>query len=137
MFINKPYRLAIIDDNDSIREVISMTIDDHFKDVYQTVSYPTVKEAMDGLLKESVEILLLDVHMPDKYGDSFLYEYKKEYPNKIVIMMSGDTSFTVLSNTYLDGASYYLKKPFSTDEFIAILNHCKFTLDHWSQLFHR
>lgn len=137
MFIGSKATIAMIDDNEAIIEVVTLMIQESFSEDFEIVKLGSSNKALDSLMEKPVDILLLDVHMPEKFGDTFLREYKEKHKNKIVIMVSGDSTFTITSNTYLNGANYYLKKPFAAEELVAILENCKFSLDHWRKVFKR
>ncbi len=136
MLVRKPFSLAIIDDNESIRDVVALTVENSFSpDTVIIDSYGSGPEALAAFKDRPADILLLDINMPGMYGDSLLQEYLEIKRNAIVIIMSGDTTFTITSNCFLDGARFYLQKPFHADELVMILENCFYQLGHWHQLF--
>lgn len=136
MIVRRPYNLAIIDDNESIRDVVELTVESSFpQDIIQIDSYGSGPEALAAFKERPAEIILLDINMPGMYGDSLLQEYLEIKKNAIVVIMSGDNSFTITSNCFLDGARFYLQKPFQSEELVKILENCIFQLEHWNGIF--
>lgn len=138
MIIHRPYSLAIIDDNESIRDVVALTIENNFSpDLVQTSTYASGPEALAAFKERPADIVLIDIYMPGMYGDSLLQELLELKRNVIIVIMSGDNSFTVTSNCFLDGARFYLQKPFHADELVEVLHNCFFQLEHWVGIFER
>ncbi|MCK5884037.1 MAG: response regulator [Bacteriovoracaceae bacterium] len=136
MIVRRPFSLAIIDDNESIRDVVELTVENSFSPETVIIdSYGSGAEALAAFKERPGDILLLDINMPGMYGDSLLQEYLEVKRNAIVIIMSGDSSFTITSNCFLDGARFYLQKPFHADELVKILENCFYQLNHWYQIF--
>jgi len=133
--IERPYRVVIIDDEEDVSEVMATIVDDHFgQDTFQIKRCSTVPEAFAYLKNNRAEIIITDIMMNGQFGDTILRECKTFLSRSIFIVISGDESFVTISNCYLDGARYYLKKPFDRDKFIEVLVNCLSELDHWERL---
>jgi DNA-binding NtrC family response regulator len=135
--IVKPYRLVIIDDEASVAEVLQMQIKDAFEGDLEIKVFNDAKQAFDFMKNNSVEIVITDIHMPEMYGDSILQELKKFNKHAQVIMVSGDTSKMTVTNCYLDGARFFLSKPFESSLVIELVNQCVYQLDWWLKLLQR
>lgn len=138
MIVHRPYSVAIIDDNESIRDVVALTIENNFSnDLVKTSTYGSGAEALAAFKEKPADIFLIDIYMPGMYGDSLLQELLALKRSAIVIIMSGDSTFTVTSNCFLDGARFYLQKPFHADELVQVLHSCLNQLDHWATIFEK
>jgi len=136
--ISAPYNVVIIDDEETMAEVYEIKLDEHFGDKINTkVFHKPGDEVMDYIKDNKVQIVLTDIHLAGYYGDSYCEQYRAINKNMQIIVVSGDATFTTVSNCYLDGAAFYLKKPFQFDQLIDAMENCIFRLDTWSGYFNR
>jgi DNA-binding NtrC family response regulator len=78
------------------------------------------KEALKVLKKsKNVEVVILDVKMPEMDGIETLVEIKKQYPLLEVIMLSGHSTVESAIEGMKKGAFDYLMKPCDMDQIIA------------------
>ena len=83
------------------------------------------KEAWDIILKEQPNLILLDIHMPNKDGFELLEDLKEEWINVPVAVVSADDEETTIESSFYLGAQAFLKKPVDLIEFkevIKVLN---------------
>ncbi|MDI6605701.1 MAG: response regulator [Candidatus Omnitrophota bacterium] len=73
------------------------------------------KNALSLVEKESPEIVLLDVNMPDTNGLEVLRLIKKSSPQTKVIMVTVNDDEDTKEKARLFGADEFVKKPFTTD----------------------
>lgn len=113
----KNTRLLVVDDNKSLVEMIKEYFSDH-ADI--KISY----EAYDGteairLLEtkqEEIDIVLLDLIMPNKDGISVLeYMHEKNIMKKTIVLTSYNTQDMIRKVSEL-GANYFMLKPFELDD---------------------
>jgi len=78
------------------------------------------KEALKALKKDNnIEVVILDVKMPEMDGIQTLAEIKKRYPLVEVIMLSGQSTIESALEGMKKGAFDYLMKPCDMDQIIA------------------
>ena len=78
------------------------------------------KEALKVLKKnQTIEVVILDVKMPEMDGIDALAEIKKSYPLVEVIMLSGHSTVESAIEGMKKGAFDYLMKPCDIDQIIA------------------
>ena len=88
--MNRPLRVAVVDDNDDIRALVALhlTLDERFE---------FVGEARDGmeaialLDRDDIDAIVLDMHMPCVAGPQVLRAFMKSAPNIRVVAFSADT----------------------------------------------
>jgi CitB family two-component system response regulator CitT len=70
------------------------------------------------LLKEyRVDLLLLDVYMPDQLGTELLHNIRAQFPNIDIIMITAAKEKAFLEKAISYGVQYYLIKPVTLDQF--------------------
>ncbi|MCT4586723.1 MAG: response regulator [Carboxylicivirga sp.] len=82
-----------------------------------------VSEAHDGvegwqkIIAEQPDLILLDLHMPNKDGFSILEDLDEEWMDIPVVIVSGDSNDETVSACEYYGAKAFLKKPIILEEF--------------------
>ncbi|NCC50448.1 MAG: sigma-54-dependent Fis family transcriptional regulator [Spartobacteria bacterium] len=104
--------LLIVDDERGTRESLKLIFSKDY-----TLSLATnAKEAMDILQANRVDLVMLDIMMPDKDGIATLRDIQDIYPDMPVIMVSALTDISKVVEAVRDGAYDYITKPFEIDE---------------------
>jgi serine/threonine protein kinase/CheY-like chemotaxis protein len=117
--IDTKFRVLIADDELMVRQSIS--------DLLQSAGYQTFEaedgnECLDILSHEDVDILLLDVQMPNLDGmETFRKVIGADYLVD-TIMMSGRGTVKTAVEAIKYGAYDFLEKPFSFDKLLALVN---------------
>ena len=123
-------KVLIVDDSATIRMML--------KGILKQINITDVMEAGDGaqaleiLTKESVQLLLLDIHMPKMDGLKCLECVKSTERTATipVIIISSDTVQTQLDRARDLGAHAYIKKPFRIEGLRNALAAC---LPEWQE----
>ena len=115
------YNLIIADDDPTIGRLLEMK-SKHFG--FQPVTVTNGEEVMQ-LLNESVDVILLDVHMPKMDGLECLKKLSEMGSKTPVIMLSGELEVSVAVEAVKLGALDYLTKPFDLDELFAALRNAR------------
>jgi CheY-like chemotaxis protein len=74
------------------------------------------REALNRILNEMYDLVLLDMKMPDTNGLELLPTIKKHRPRLPVVMVTGYASIDTAVEAIQRGASDYVAKPFTPDE---------------------
>ncbi len=109
--------VLLVDDSSTMRKIVGRSLRQagiEFDNIYEAADG---QEALDLLEKESVDIVLSDINMPNMDGISFLREKAtrdsiKDIP---VLMISTETGDDIIGEAKSLGAVGALKKPFSAD----------------------
>jgi response regulator RpfG family c-di-GMP phosphodiesterase len=111
-------KVLIVDDNPEIVEILAefLTLNNCY--IYKAF---TGNEALVILDKNDVEVVILDVKLPDINGISLLGMIKENGPTTAVIMATGyyDPNFVI--DAMKKGASDFLLKPFELDKLMLIM----------------
>jgi two-component system, chemotaxis family, protein-glutamate methylesterase/glutaminase len=111
-----PLRTLIVDDTVTYRKILS----DVLKDVPETEvvgTAPSGAIALKKIPQENVQLVFLDVHMPEMDGFETLKHIKKEFPETVVVMISGATTRSADSTIEAleSGAIDFIRKPDGND----------------------
>jgi len=105
--------VLIVDDDDVIRE----TLFDVFKRTgYEVYSVGSGNEALSVIKKNIIDLILLDMRLPDLNGLEVLKKIK-EIDTEILVMIM--TAFSDVQSAVLamkSGAYHYINKPFELEE---------------------
>ncbi len=107
-------KILVIDDEESIREMMQMSLR---SDGYQVLTAADGPTSLEIVKKESPEIVLLDVRMPDMDGIEVLERAKAYNPDIEVIMITGHGDMQMAIECMRKEASDFLVKPVS-DQFL-------------------
>lgn len=113
--------ILIIDDSESIREVIATGL--------ESAGYNVIKgiNGEDGLTclanNPGVELIITDLNMPVMDGISFLKEVRKSEKHKYlpVIILTTESQETKKQEARNAGATGWIIKPFSKDKLINVI----------------
>ena len=83
------------------------------------------KEALEILAKEEVDLLLLDIYIPDELGTDLLPKIKDLYPSVDIIMVTAATEKVMLEKAIQYGVKDYLLKPVTMEKFIESIERYK------------
>ena len=104
--------MLIVDDDRGSREALRQT----FTTLYQIRLAENAAQAHRQLIEHPVDIVLLDVMMPEKDGVTLLKELNDLYPGLPCIMVSASPSVRPVVESMKAGACDFVIKPFDVDE---------------------
>ena len=110
--------ILIVDDEFGTRESLKAV----FKSTHLVSLAENAEVAMRLLSKNRVDLILLDVLMPNKDGLTCLKDAKERYPNMPIIMISGSDSIRPAVEAIRRGVYDYVTKPFDVPELRRIVD---------------
>ncbi|MBU1076036.1 MAG: sigma-54 dependent transcriptional regulator [Spirochaetes bacterium] len=114
--------ILIIDDEEGIRNVLSDILVD---EGYSALTAPDGLEGLRLLKIEVVEMIFLDVWMPQMGGLEALQKIRELYPELPVIMISGHGTIDMAVKAIKSGAMDFIEKPLSYDRVLTIVQNVK------------
>lgn len=117
---DKSARLAIVDDHLIVLEGLQQLLQDAVN-ISVTGSFTTGMAFLDFLKKHTVDIVLLDISLPDINGIDLCLEIKKLSPPTIVLALSNHSERSMVLQMLQQGAAGYLLKNISGDELITCI----------------
>ncbi|MBM7585638.1 CitB family two-component system response regulator CitT [Bacillus pakistanensis] len=84
------------------------------------------KETFQQLKEHKVDLLLLDVYMPDELGTELLHSLRSDFPEVDIIMITAAKEKSFLEKALKYGIQDYLIKPVTMEKFHkALENYCQ------------
>jgi DNA-binding NarL/FixJ family response regulator len=110
--------VLIVDDDPAISVMISAAVADHG---YHVIAAADGRQAMDALERDTPDVILLDVRLPDVSGYHLCHEVRERFGDSVgVMLISGERRESYdRAGGLLLGADDYLVKPFALDELLA------------------
>ncbi|NIR46556.1 MAG: sigma-54-dependent Fis family transcriptional regulator [Gemmatimonadetes bacterium] len=113
---DKP-RILIVDDEESLVETLSVLLGHEGFDVLSAVSGAEAIEKLEN----DLDVVLTDIRMPKVSGIDVLAQARAKKPDVPVVLMTAQASLQSAIQAVNQGAFYYVQKPFTNDELLAIL----------------
>ena len=111
-------KVLVIDDESSILNTLQILLRGEGFEVEVAQSG---RDALDRLADIGPDIVLTDVRMPGVTGLEVLSAVREKDPETPVILMTAQASLQTAVQAVNQGAFYYLQKPFTNDDMIALL----------------
>ena len=80
-------------------------------------------EAKTAIAKETFDLILTDLRLPDSDGIVLMSEFKMTYPEIPIILMTGYSDVNTAVKAIKNGASDYISKPFNPDEVLLVITN--------------
>jgi DNA-binding NtrC family response regulator len=106
-------RILVIDDEDSIREYLSMMLE---REGYEVTAASDGKKAVKLSKRESFDAVITDIQLPGMTGIEILGAFRDSDPSVPIIIVTGHASQESAIEALNLGAFYYLLKPVSNEE---------------------
>jgi len=106
-------RILIVDDEKLVRWALTQKCTEFG---YQSVEAESGEEALRALQGESVDAVLLDVHLPDMSGLEVLEKLKQAGETRSIIMMTADPQLDDVKAALRMGAYDFVSKPINFEE---------------------
>ena len=124
-------RLLIADDHPLVRSGIKGLLADTEIKIVDEAS--TGRAAVKAALEQEVDVVLLDICMPDGDGLAALAQIKLDKPKLPIVMLTAFDNPSYLGRAVALGASGYLLKDCSRDEFLDAIRTAASGRDIWTR----
>src|SRR2546427_2049949 len=109
--------VLVVDDDAAVRDALHLALDRE----YAVMDAPHGRAALSMVRSERVDLILLDILMPEIDGLEILQELKALEPDLPVIMMTAVKTVRTTVAAMKLGASDYVTKPFQEEEMLAAI----------------
>ena len=113
-----PLRILVVDDEPAIRRFLRTSLT---AQGYQIIEAETAKAALESLRRNSPDVLVLDLGLPDRDGFEVIQELRGAGSALPIIVLSSRADEAGKVRALDLGADDYVTKPFGVDELLARL----------------
>ena len=125
--MEKDINILVVDDEEKIRELLS----EFFTGLgYRVLTAPNAADARQLVTKEPIDILFLDLKLPDESGVDLLPSLLSIKPALRVIVITGHPAFQSQLEARENGVYAYFTKPFDLKELGAAVDRISKSLHH-------
>lgn len=111
-------RILVVEDEEKIMEFIESYL---INSGYEVIKAYSGRAAESKLREERLDMLLLDLMLPDKNGEEILRNLRKESRIPVIILTAKSSEESVINGLDI-GADDYITKPFSPRQMVARVN---------------
>lgn len=114
-------KILIVDDSESIREVVSFTLE---SEGYNILSAIDGKDALKHLDGQAIDLVITDLHMPNMNGIELIREVRtiEEYKRIPILFLTTESQAAKKMEAKDAGATGWIIKPFVPAKLIAAIN---------------
>ena len=117
MSMNQKETILVVDDEHGVRQSFNMVL----KDEYNVLLAGTGQEANDIFTKHAVDLILLDILLPDINGINLLEKFIEIDPNTEIVMVTAVNEIQTAVKAIKLGAYEYIIKPFVVDDVLTVI----------------
>lgn len=110
--------VLIVDDERDMRNLITVMLE---KYNFKTITAANGKEAYDHMEKEQIDLIILDVMMPDEDGFTVCKNIRQTSSIPIIFLTARDANEDKVTGLTIGGDDYVVK-PFTASELVARIN---------------
>ena len=116
--VEKKNTVLVVDDERGVRQSFNMVL----KDEFNVLLAKSGEEAVDIFSKNPVDLILLDILLPDIDGIDLLAKLKEMDPSIEIIMVTAVKAVQTAVKAIKIGAYEYIIKPFAVDEVMTVIH---------------
>ena len=113
-------KILLIEDDISFCKLLEKFL---IKKAYDVTVAFSAEEARLAMKKESFDLILTDLRLPDSDGIGLMSEIKTSNPEIPVILMTGYSDVNTAVKAIKNGAADYISKPFNPDEVLLVITN--------------
>ncbi len=115
--MNRRSTILVVDDDQEVRESFKMVLEDD----YDVLLAGTGEESLEIFAKNTVDLILLDIRLPDTDGILLLEKFKEMDPNTEIVMVTAVREIQTAVKAIKLGAYEYVVKPVSVPDVLTII----------------
>ncbi len=105
--------ILIIDDEEVLQDVLSSLLR---KEGFSTIGARNAEDGLTQLAKEEIDLVLLDLMLPDVPGLEVLKRIRAADPDQVIVVITAYSSIEGAIDAMRLGAFHYIPKPFKNEE---------------------
>jgi len=112
--------ILIVDDEEVLQDVLTSLLRE---EGFETLSARSGTEGLALLETEEIDLVLLDLMLPDSSGIEILKRIRAEDPDQQIIVITAYSSIESAIDAMREGAFHYIPKPFKNEEVLITVQH--------------
>lgn len=112
------HKVLVVDDDKILQQSVKEALEYHH---FQVDVADNGKEAVNAVVKNNYDLVVMDVNMPEMDGITALGEIKKYDPSIIVLILTAYSNVGDAVKVVKEGAYNYLEKPIASDNLVALI----------------
>ena len=118
--MEKQKTILVVDDSLTTLFLIKKMLE---KRGYNIIQAKTGQESLDIVKKQTPDLVLLDIMLPDIPGDTVFFQLKESYPKiKVILISSLALSERTIDDLIGAGLVGFMRKPLTEEELLKKLN---------------
>lgn len=113
-------KILLIEDDISFCKLLEKFL---IKNSYAVTTSFSATEARNAVKKETFDLVLTDLRLPDDDGIGLMTEIKSVFPDVPVILMTGYADVNTAVKAIKNGATDYISKPFNPEEVLLVIKN--------------
>jgi DNA-binding NtrC family response regulator len=118
MTTGSPHKVVVIDDERPILMTLEALLKRHG---YEALLANTASAGVSLVRKNSPDLVLLDLGLPDADGLDVLRELREEWPDTQVIILTAQDSLSNAIDSIKLGAFHFISKPYAPEELLGLM----------------
>jgi DNA-binding NarL/FixJ family response regulator len=115
--LSRPINLAIVDDHVLFRKTLKAFLSDQ-ENINVIVQAADILDLLHKLRTASIDVLLMDIFLPELNGNDALKAIRSEYPTVKIIVLSMSTDMDLISDLLDAGIHGYISKGDEPEELL-------------------
>jgi DNA-binding NtrC family response regulator len=107
----------VLDDDERQRGILSLILEDAG---YEVVALGNAREALEIVKRNSFDLILTDLRMPEMNGIQFLEAVRLCWPQQVIVVVTAHGSITSAVDAMKKGAFNYMSKPLQKEELLVV-----------------
>lgn len=103
-------KILVVDDEEAVRYLLDIALSDKGYSVFYAEG---AEEALGILSDENIDVMFLDLNLPDMSGVELCRRIRKDRPNAIINAITGYSMMFDITECYRAGFDDYFEKPIS------------------------
>jgi DNA-binding NtrC family response regulator len=110
--------ILIVDDEEVLQDVLTALVE---RQGWTPLNATTGNEALEIIGRERVDLVLLDLMLPDVSGMEVMRRILKQDPAQVVVIITAFSSIEGAIGAMREGAFHYIPKPFKNEEVLVTI----------------
>ncbi len=126
--------ILVVDDEQNVRQLICKVLE---KEGFTVLTACNGSEGLEIFHKNSIDLIISDIKMPEMSGIEFLHKVKEEEPGIGFILITAFATTETAIDAIRSGAQDYITKPFDLKEIVTTVRKILLTADSGDDLNYR